>query len=127
MAKTARDIMTTRVITTTAAATVGEVARALAHNGISGMPVVGEGDVVGLRSKVVGIISEADILTAAMGAPVEAVMSREVVSVGPDTPISDIIKRLAQKSIKRVPVIDGAGNLMGIVSRADIVAAMASE
>ena len=127
MEKTARDIMTTRVVTTTASATVGEVARALAHNGISGMPVVGEGDVVGLPSKVIGIISEADILTAGVDTPVESVMTREVVSVAPDTPLSEIVKRLAQKSIKRVPVIDDAGNLMGIVSRADIVAAMASE
>ncbi len=127
MAKTARDIMTTRVITTTASATVAEVAKLLTDNGISGMPVVGEGEVVGLLSKVIGIISEADILTASKDAPVESVMSREVVSVGPDTPISEVIKRLAQRSIKRVPVIDDAGNLMGIVSRADIVAAMASE
>ncbi len=127
MAKTARDIMTARVVTTTASATVAEVAKLLTDNGISGMPVVGEGEVVGLRSKVIGIISEADILTASKDAPVESVMSREVVSVGPDTPISEVIKRLAQRSIKRVPVIDDAGNLMGIVSRADIVAAMASE
>lgn len=127
MAKTARDIMTARVVTTTASATVAEVAKLLTDNGISGMPVVGEGEVVGLLSKVIGIVSQADILAAPMDAPVESVMSREVVSVGPDTPITEIIKSLAQKSIKRVPVIDGAGNLMGIVSRADIVAAMASE
>ena len=127
MAKTARDIMTARVVTTTASATVAEAAKLLTDNGISGMPVVGEGEVVGLLSKVIGIVSQADIITASKDAPVESVMSREVVSVGPDTPISEVIKSLAQKNIKRVPVIDGAGNLMGIVSRADIVAAMASE
>ena len=95
MAKTARDIMTARVVTTTASATVAEAAKLLTDNGISGMPVVGEGEVVGLLSKVIGIVSQADIITASKDAPVESVMSREVVSVGPDTPISEVIKSLA--------------------------------
>ncbi len=127
MVKTASDIMTPRVVTTTASATVAEVAKSLAQNRISGMPVVTEGEVRGLLNKVVGIISEADILKAPAGAPVESVMSREVVSVSPDTPIEEIIKRLAERNIKRVPVIDEAGRLVGIVSRADIVIAMAAE
>ena len=127
MVKTASDIMTPRVVTTTASATVAEVAKSLAQNRISGMPVVTEGEVRGLLNKVVGIISEADILKAPAGAPVESVMSREVVSVSPDTPIEEIIKRLAERNIKRVPVIDEAGRLVGIVSRADIVTSMAAE
>ncbi len=127
MVKTASDIMTPRVVTTTALATVAEVTKSLAQNRISGMPVVAEGEVPGLLNKVVGIISEADILKAPAGAPVESVMSREVVSVSPDTPVEEIIKRLAERNIKRVPVIDEAGRLVGIVSRADIVIAMAAE
>ena len=127
MVKTASDIMTPRVVTTTASATVAEVAKSLAQNKISGMPVVAEGEVPSLLNKVVGIISEADILRAPAGAPVESVMSRDVVSVSPDTPVEEIIKRLAERNIKRVPVIDEAGRLVGIVSRADIVVAMAAE
>ena len=60
MAKTAADIMTERVITTTASATVSEVAKLLTRNAISGMPVVGPGEAAGLRTKVIGIITEAD-------------------------------------------------------------------
>ena len=127
MGKTAADIMTTKVITTTASATVGEVAKMLTKHRISGMPVVAEGQVPGLRTRVVGIVSEADILTAPTGAPVESVMSRQVISVRPDTPVSEIVKKLASRNIKRVPVLDNSDNLMGIVSRADIVAAMAGE
>ncbi len=112
--------MTAQVVTTTTTATVAEVAQALTENKISGMPVVSEG-------KVVGIISEADILSAAEGAMVEAVMARDVVSVAPEAPVGEIAKRLAERAIKRVPVIDAAGNLLGIVSRADVVAAMAAE
>lgn len=124
--KTARDIMTTRVVTTTASATVAEVATALARNRISGIPVVAEGEVPGLFTKVVGVVTEADILTAPMAAPVEAVMARDVVSVGPETSLSEIVKTLAHRNIKRVPVIDSAGHLVGIVSRADVVAAIAT-
>jgi len=120
MEKTARDIMTTEVASTTTCATVGEVAEALAENKISGMPVVSEG-------KVVGIVSEADILTAAEDATVESVMACDVVSVGPDASVSEIAKTLADRRIKRVPVLDCAGNLVGIVSRADVVAAIAGD
>ncbi len=117
MAKTAKDIMTTDLITTTSSATVVQVARVLARNGISGMPVVDAG-------KVVGVVSEADILTAAGDTTVDWVMSSDIVSVTPDTPVSGITAILKQRSIKRVLVTDHAGNLVGIVSRADIVAAM---
>ncbi len=120
MEKTASDIMTTGVVTTTTCAAVSEVAEVLAANRISGMPVVSEGEVV-------GIISEADILTAAEGATVGSVMASKVVSVGPDTDVADIAKTLAAWGIKRVPVIDCGGSLVGIVSRADVVAAIAAD
>ena len=94
------------------------VARILARNKISGMPVVDEG-------KVVGVVSEADILTAAGDTTVDWVMSSDIVSVTPDTPVGEITAILKQRSIKRVLVTDRAGDLVGIVSRADIVAAMA--
>ena len=127
MTKTAEDIMTERVITTTASATVGEVARLLSRNSISGMPVVAEGEVTGLKTRVVGIITEADILGKPADAPVESLMTRDVVTVGPNTPFSEIVSCLAARNIKRVPVVNDAGHLVGIVSRADVVAAMAED
>lgn len=119
MEKAARDIMTTEVVTTAPYATVAEVADVLTENSISGLPVVSAGEVV-------GIISEADILTVAGDTTVESVMVSDVVSVGPDATVGEIARKLADLGIKRVPVIDATGNLVGIVSRADIVAAMAA-
>lgn len=119
MAQTARDIMSTQVVTTSPAAMVSEVAAALSANRISGMPVVEAGEVV-------GIISEADILGADQYAVVESLMVSDVVSVEPDVAVEEVATQLADRGIKRVPVIDSAGNLLGIVSRADIVAAMAA-
>ena len=118
MEKIASDIMSTELITISHSATVVQVARILARNKISGMPVVDEG-------KVVGVVSEADILTAAGDTTVDWVMSSDIVSVTPDTPVDEIIVILKERSIKRVLVTDRAGDLVGIVSRADIVAAMA--
>jgi predicted transcriptional regulator len=117
MEKIASDIMSTELITISHSATVVQVARILARNKISGMPVVDEG-------KVVGVVSEADILTAAGDTTVDWVMSSDIVSVTPDTPVAEITAILKQRSIKRVLVTDRAGDLVGIVSRADIVAAM---
>ena len=127
MAKTAEDIMTERVITTTASATVNEVAKLLVRNAISGMPVVGEGEAAGLKTKVIGIITEADILAKPANAPVESLMSHTVITVKPKTPVTEIVSYLAGRNIKRVPVVNDGGHLVGIVSRADVIAAMAEE
>ena len=119
MEQTAGDIMTTEVVTTSPAATVSEVAGALSANRISGMPVVDAG-------QVVGIISEVDILGASQDAMVESLMVSDVISVEPDVAVEEVAMQLADRGIKRVPVIDSFGNMVGIVSRADIVAAMAA-
>ena len=120
MQRTAKDIMTTGVVTTTPSATVAEAAQVLARVGIGGMPVVSEG-------KVVGMISDGDILTADEHATVRSVMTRDVVSVMTVTLVSEIAKIMTDKDIKRVPVIDLTGRLIGIVSRADIVAAIGTK
>src|SRR3546814_6474603 len=53
------------------------------------------------------------------------VMTRDVISVKEDTPIGDVARILEERHIKRVPVLRGA-DLVGIVSRADLVRALAA-
>ena len=116
----AKDIMTQDVVTVTPDTRLRDVAKILAEKRISGVPVVEGG-------KVVGICSEADILAAGnMDMTAGEAMAKDVVSVGPDTDVAEIAKIMTERGIKRVPVIDADGNLVGIVSRADIVRAMAS-
>lgn len=117
--KTAKDIMTTTVITVKASTPIKELATLLSKHNISGVPVLDDEG----RS-VIGVVTEADILKKPQGVRVADIMSKEVVSVGPDTPVEEIAKILAEKGIKRVPVIS-EGKLVGIVSRADIVKAFA--
>ena len=116
----ARDIMTHRVYTTTPQATVQEVAQLLTRERISGVPVVNP------DGKLIGIVTEADIIakTTANNLHVKDIMSSEVIVVSEDTPVSEIAQLLTDKRIKRVPVVH-EGRLVGIVSRADIVYAVA--
>ena len=117
---TAKDIMTQDVVTVSPDTRLRDLAKILAEKRISGVPVVEGG-------RVVGICSEADILKAGdMEKAVGDVMVTEVVSVGPDTPAQEIARLMADHGIKRVPVLDCSGRLVGIVSRADIVRSMAS-
>jgi CBS domain-containing protein len=118
-AKTVKDIMTTRVVTVKPSTPIADAARLLVRRKISGVPVVDEKD----KTKVVGILTEADLLAAPSGAKTVAeVMRKRVISVAPDTSVDDIAATFVKRKIKRVPVLDG-GKLVGIVSRIDVLRA----
>jgi len=53
---------------------------------------------------------------------VEEIMTREVVSVRPDTPVGTVARLMCEKEISGVPVVDAAGDVVGIVTEADIIA-----
>ncbi|RKR38572.1 CBS domain-containing protein [Paraburkholderia sp. BL17N1] len=143
----ASDVMTSNVISVTPEMTVREVARIFVDNGISGAPVV---DADG---HVAGMISEGDLLRRTeigtdertrtswldfWSASEEArdyikthavnvrdVMTTDVVTVQPETQLGEVAGILETRRIKRVPVTN-AGRLVGIVSRANLVQALAS-
>jgi len=52
---------------------------------------------------------------------VRDIMQTEVITVGPDTSVRELADLLAEKKISGVPVVDGQGNLLGVVSEADII------
>lgn len=116
----ARDIMTRKVATIHPEASVQEAAQLLDQKCISGAPVV---DADG---KIIGIITEADIISKVNrdGLRVADIMSHTVISVSEETPVGEIAALLTERKIKRVPVVSN-GKLVGIVSRADIVHAVA--
>jgi len=137
-----RNMMTTHVITIKRDADLHEAARILSENRISGMPVVDD------NNRVIGVISEADILILAgmkkehtfrdilrniLGEPVPAkksgnkvgdVMSFPPITSKADDDIGEVAKILDARRIKRLPVVDDEGKLIGIISRADIVRAI---
>jgi CBS domain-containing protein len=116
--RTAGEIMTRDVLTAGRDMPIEEVAKLLAYHNVSGMPVLDE------AGATIGIVSEADVI-AKRGATVGDIMTPEVVTVTETTPIEHIAALMAETRIKRVPVVtDGA--LIGMVSRADIVRALAA-
>ncbi len=137
-----RDIMTTMVITVKKETDLHEAARLLSDHKISGMPVVDD------QNHVVGVVSEADILTLAgmkkehtfkdilrniIGEPVptrvggnlvQDVMSMPALTTSADEDIKKVAIILDERRIKRLPVVDNQGKLIGIISRGDIVRAI---
>ena len=113
----ADEIMTTRLVTAAPADTVQQLARLLTEAGISGAPVLDE------RGRLIGIVSEADVISK-RGRTVGDVMNRTVVSVPPDTAIEKVCEIMARHNINRVPIIRG-GDLVGIITRTDVVRAIA--
>ena len=139
----AANVMTFGAATIHPEAPIEEAARAMLQNRISGLPVVD-----GSR-KLVGMVTEGDLLRRQpgetgrprwlqlLGSPrsgeridlgpaqtVADVMTTNVISVREDTPVSQIADLMRRHGIKRVPVLDH-GEVIGIVSRADLLVAMA--
>jgi len=118
---TAKEIMTKQVVSTRPSCKVEEVTRVLYHHGISGLPVLDD------EGRVIGMVTEADILARTAGQDtIEDIMSAPAHSVSEEAPLQEIASLLTDKKIKRVPVVR-EGRLVGIVSRADIVRALAGK
>jgi CBS domain-containing protein len=109
--------MTRDIITVSPSMSVKNLAMALIKNQISGAPVAGK------NGKIVGVVSEADLI-AKSGKDVKSIMSKKIISVSEDTSVEEIARLMTAHTIKRLPVMkDGA--IVGIVSRADLVSAIA--
>jgi CBS domain-containing protein len=115
--RTAESIMSRSVMTASPDELVEDVAKRLAFHNITGMPVED------WDGKIIGVISELDVI-GKIGETIRDVMSTELISVTRETPITQIGVLMADRRIKRVPVLDG-DELVGIVSRSDIVRALA--
>lgn len=109
----ARDLMKTEMVTASPEMPVLEAAALMAFHRISGLPVV-------VADGVVGVVSQGDVMGEKQGRTVGDIMTRDVISVTEDTPAEAVATLLAQRRIRRVPVVRG-GRLVGIVSRGDLV------
>ena len=114
----AKEIMTRDIITVSPSMKVKDLAMTLIKNQISGAPVASK------DGKILGVVSEADIISK-KGKDVRAIMSKKVISVSEDATVEEVAQLMTTHAIKRLPVMNGAA-IVGIVSRADIVSAIAS-
>ena len=113
----ANDIMTKKVITVSPTTSVKDLAKTLTKNKVSGTPVADK------NGKLLGIVSRTDVV-AKRGEKVKDIMSKDIISVNEETPVEEIANLFTTHKINRVPVLRGK-KLVGIVSRADIVRAIA--
>jgi CBS domain-containing protein len=112
-AATARDVMITSVVSTSPEESVDEAARLLTFHDISGLPVC-------VNGRVVGVVSEADLIGKS-GTTVGQVMTSPAVTVVESTSLEHVAEQLTQQRIRRLPVIDRDGQLVGVVSRRDVL------
>jgi predicted transcriptional regulator len=112
-----KDIMTTRVVAVRADASYREMAALLRAHRVSGLPVVDAG------GTVVGVVSETDLLTkrAAAGRTAAGLMTRPAATTSPDELVSSVARLMSRRKLRRVPVVDRRGHLVGIVCRSDVL------
>lgn len=115
-----RDVMTNPVIRVNPEESVAVAARTLTHYNIGILPVCG-GD-----GRVCGLVTDRDLVTRCIASgrlpantTVREVMTRNVVSVGPDTEVGEAAEMMGREQIRRLPVLEN-GKLCGMVSLGDL-------
>jgi CBS domain-containing protein len=112
-----RDIMTTDVVAARSDASYREMVTLLREHRVSGLPVVDA------EGTVVGVVSETDLLTkrAAAGRTAADLMTRPAVTASLDELVSSVARLMSRHKLRRLPVVDGGGHLVGIVCRSDVL------
>jgi CBS domain-containing protein len=141
MEPTVKDVMTSHVVSVTRGASFRTMAAALREHRISAFPVVDD------DGKVIGVVSEADMLAKealdseprampgmitgllrrrehekARGTTAGDLMTSPAVTVTPDDTLERAARLMYTHRVKRLPVIDANGHLVGIIGRADLLA-----
>ena len=144
----AKDIMTSPVVTVEPDVGVLQAVRIMLQRRVSGLPVVDK------EGRLVGIVTEGDFLRRAEtgtqrrrprwlefligpgrlaqeyarshGRKVSDVMTPDPITIGADAALDDVVKLMEKRQIKRVPVVRGDNKVIGIVSRANLLHALAS-
>lgn len=137
MSATVKDVMTTHVVPVRLDTAYKEIAARLRELRVSAFPVLDD------RGNVVGVVSEADLLTKealeysvprpmdgilhgrerAKAAAVTAadLMTKPAVTIGQHEPVTTAARLMYSRKLKRLPVVDGHGHLIGIVTRTDVL------
>jgi CBS domain-containing protein len=134
---TVADVMTTRVIALRENADFKEIVSVLRRYRVSACPVLDDSD------RVIGVVSEADLLyketdprlpeglirlrwrleeeCKATAVTADALMTTPAIAIGPEAPVGEAARLMQARQVKRLPVVDGNGHLVGIVTRSDVL------
>lgn len=124
-----RDIMTRNLTVAQRETTLQEIATMMRDADAGAIPVIEPlpDENANHQGRLVGLITDRDIVVRAVAegrdiktAKAEDIMTTELHTAGPDQRIYDIVRKMGDKQIRRVPVVSDEGNLLGIISMADI-------
>jgi len=139
LAVTVDQVMTCPVVVVHAQATLGSMAHLLRRHRISGLPVVDDDD------RLVGVVSESDLLrrliraellkvfadqapisaggreSRATAETAEGLMSQPAISTPPEASADEALELIRRRAVRRLPVVDGDGRVIGIVTRTDLL------
>jgi CBS domain-containing protein len=137
MNSTVKDVMSTHVIAVRQNASYKDMAAMLHEQRVSAFPVLDE------HNKVIGVVSESDLLTKealegtvpgmlqsmmsqreharASAVTAAELMTKPPVTIGPDEPVTQAARLMYSRRLKRLPVTSDDGTLIGIVTRADVL------
>jgi CBS-domain-containing membrane protein len=137
MSSTVKDVMSTHVIAVRRSAQYKEMAAMLHSQRLSAFPVIDD------DNKVIGVVSETDLLTKEAlegsvprtvqgmtrqrvrsqvnGITAADLMTKPAVTIGPDQTVTDAARLMYNRRVKRLPVVNGDGTLIGIVTRSDVL------
>jgi CBS-domain-containing membrane protein len=149
--RTARDIMSTAVLTVRTDTSIDELARKFAEARVSGFPVLNA------AGSLVGVVTEGDLIhqnqrlhipTAVaifdaviyLGSSkrleeevkrvaatrVDEIMTPDPVTVHLDTPVEEVASLMADQEVHTIPVLDNVGSLVGVIGKLDVIRSMAS-
>jgi len=136
----AKEVMEATVLELRPELDLGEAAREMERKGVSGAPVQQDGKVVGVVSlsdmfRAIGVDPKAistsgpwhryEHVLHESGKTVGEVMTRPVHTLPPDAPVSEVAISMRANKINRIPIVEPSGRLVGIVTRDDIIAAVA--
>ena len=136
MRSTVKDVMTTPVVAVRENASFKEIVSRMRDSRVSAFPVVDR------EGKVIGVVSEADMLNKeadeaspgtfasmlrfqdhekAAGVTAADLMTSPPATIGPDEAVVDAARLMRDRRIKRLPVTNATGHLIGVISRADVL------
>jgi len=138
ISSTVRDVMTTSVVAVRQDASFKDMAAMLRSRRISAFPVLDD------TNRVIGVVSAADLLVKeavlsegtsllaalrhvreddkAAGVTAADLMTAPAVTIGPDAQVAAAARLMYDRKVKRLPVVNSAGHLVGIISRVDVLA-----
>jgi CBS domain-containing protein len=120
MGKSIRDVMTANPQSVEPSSTIADAARLMRDSDVGSLPVVEDG-------KLKGVVTDRDIAVRAVaegkdpkGTKVGDVLSQDVVTIDPQQDLDEALRLMARHQVRRLPVVEEDGRLVGIIAQADV-------